>query len=137
MANKQVNVDELRAQIEAELRVQIEKEAADKFEAERKALEEKLEKDEKNLEAQIAKQEKSLRQQLDDMKKVTLEIPEDPNNPNDVVPIGWNGIIYAVPRGKEFEVPVVIRDIWKESYQKTKEVNKRIDDSVNKEIKVL
>lgn len=93
-------------------------------------------KNEANLEAEIKNHEKTLIQQLKDMKKVPLEIPEDPNNPGDVVPIGWNGIIYSVPRGKEFMVPYVIRDIWKESYQKTKEVNKRIEQSTTKELKI-
>ncbi|MEN2765774.1 hypothetical protein [Ornithinibacillus xuwenensis] len=93
-------------------------------------------KDEKSLEKEINQNEKSLKAKLEKMKKVPLEIPEDPNNPNEVVPIGWNGIIYAVPRGKEFMVPVVIRDIWKESYQKTKAANKRIEQSINKELKV-
>lgn len=92
---------------------------------------------EKSLERQIAKAERSYKTQLEGMKKVSLTIPEDPNNPDDVVPITWNGITYAVPRGIEFEVPEVIRDIWKESYEKTQAVNKRIRESVKKEIKIL
>ncbi|MGN7457889.1 hypothetical protein ACTHPH_24020 [Paenibacillus pasadenensis] len=92
---------------------------------------------EKNLEAQIRAQERSFKQQLAEMPKVTIEIPVDENNPDDVAIVGWNGIIYAIPRGIEFEVPVVIRDIWKESHSKTMAVNKRIKDSVTKEIKVL
>ncbi|WP_028609228.1 hypothetical protein [Paenibacillus harenae] len=92
---------------------------------------------EASLEAQIAVEEKSLKQQLQEMKKVKLTIPEDPNNPDDVVPIGWNGIIYAVPRGMEFDVPEVIRDIWQESYSKTMAVQRRIRESVNKEIKII
>jgi hypothetical protein len=92
---------------------------------------------EKAAERQLAKAEKSLHAQLKGMKKVSLTIPEDPNNPDDVVPITWNGITYAVPRGIEFEVPEVIRDIWKESYEKTQAVNKRIRESVKKEIKIL
>jgi hypothetical protein len=89
------------------------------------------------MEAQIAKEEKSLKKQLDAMPKVSIEIPEDPNNPDDIVPVGWNGIIYAIPRGQQFEVPNVIYDIWRESHKKTQEVNKRIRESVNKEIQVL
>lgn len=92
---------------------------------------------EKSLERQITKAERSYKSQLEGMKKVSLTIPEDPNNPDDVVPITWNGITYAVPRGIEFEVPEVIRDIWKESYEKTQAVNKRIRESVKKEIKIL
>jgi hypothetical protein len=94
-------------------------------------------KSEKQLEAEIIKQEKSLKAQLDEFPKVPIEIPEDPNNPDDVVPVGWNGIIYAIPVGQQFEVPKPIYDIWKESHEKTKAANKRIRDSINKEIQVL
>lgn len=94
-------------------------------------------KNEVNLEKEIEKQEKNLRQQLDAMPKVSIEIPEDPDNPEDVVPIGWNGIIYAIPRGQQFEVPKIIYEIWKESYDKTKAVNKRIRESTQKEVKVI
>jgi hypothetical protein len=140
MSTKNVNVDELRAQIEAEVRAKIEAESNAKLEKEaslRKELEEKIKFNEANLEAQIAQEEKNLKKQLDEMPKVFIEIPEDPNNPDDVVPVGWNGIIYAIPRGQQFEVPKVIYEIWRESHKKTQEVNKRIRESVTKEITVL
>lgn len=91
---------------------------------------------EANLEKQIRDQEKTLKQQLDAMKKVAIEIPEDPNNPDDVVPVGWNGIVYAIPRGRQFEVPEAIYHVWKESHERTKQVNKRIRESTTKEIVV-
>jgi hypothetical protein len=94
-------------------------------------------KSEKQLEAEIVKEEKSLKALLDSFKKVSIEIPEDPNNPDEVVPVGWNGIIYAIPVGQQFEVPEPIYEIWKESHKKTKAANKRIRESVNKEIQVL
>ncbi|MNH44375.1 hypothetical protein D3C79_1065270 [compost metagenome] len=53
------------------------------------------------------------------------------------MPVGWNGIIYAIPRGQEFEVPEVIYDIWKDSYTKTQAVNKRVRENANKEIKIM
>lgn len=137
---KQVNEKELREQIEAELRAELaaEQEAAKEKEAElKKQLEEEIKKNEANMEAQLRKEEKSLKKILDEMPKVMIEIPEDPNNPDDVVPVGWNGIIYAIPRGQQFEVPKVIYEIWRESHKKTQEVNKRIRESVNKEIQVL
>ncbi|MEH7480241.1 hypothetical protein V7157_03845 [Neobacillus drentensis] len=140
MSTKNVNVDELRVQIEAEIRAEMEAESKAKLEAEvslRKALEEKFKLNEANLEAQIAQEEKNLKKQLDEMPKVFIEIPEDPNNPDDIVPVGWNGIIYAIPRGQQFEVPKVIYEIWRESHKKTQEVNKRIRESVTKEITVL
>lgn len=111
---------------EKELRAQIEAEFKEKYEAKIVELEEKTSMDTANMEAQIRREEKSVKEQLEAMPKVSIEIPEDPNNPDDVVPVGWQGVIYAIPRGQMFEVPKVIYDIWKESYQKTKEVNKRI-----------
>jgi hypothetical protein len=92
---------------------------------------------EKQLESKLAKEEKSLKAQLDAFKKVSIEIPEDPNNPDDIVPVGWNGIIYAIPTGKQFEVPEPIYHIWKESHEKTKAANKRIRESINKEIQIM
>lgn len=92
---------------------------------------------EAQLEAQIKKEEKSMKELLNSFPKIMMEIPEDPNNPDDVVPVGWNGIIYAIPRGRQFEVPQPIYEVWKYSYEKTKEVNKRIRESTKKEIQVL
>ncbi|WP_059049995.1 hypothetical protein [Paenibacillus senegalimassiliensis] len=93
--------------------------------------------EEKAAEKKLAKQEASYKAQLKKMKKVKLTIPEDPLNPDDVVPVGWNGVIYAIPRGIEVEVPEVIRDIWQESYTKTQAVNKRIRESTKRELKIL
>lgn len=138
--NQEINVEELRAQIEAEIKEKYAAEAKEKEEAaekELKKLEEKLNKHEKSLELKAKEQEKTIKQKLDAMKKVSIEIPEDPNNPDDVVPVGWQGVIYAIPRGQQFEVPEVIYQVWKESYEKTKEVNKRIRESTQKEIQVL
>jgi hypothetical protein len=92
--------------------------------------------DESNLEKKIRQEEKTLKQQLDNMRKISIEIPEDPNNPDDVVPVGWNGIVYSIPRGRMFEVPEAIYNIWKESHERTKAANKRIRESVTKEIVV-
>jgi uncharacterized protein (DUF885 family) len=121
---------QLRAQIAQDLKEEIKQELL-------AANEEKVSDSERNMEALIAKQEKTLKQQLDAMPKVWIEIPEDPNNPDDVVPVGWNGIIYAIPRGQQFEVPKAIYDIWKESHKKTQEVNRRIRESINKEIEIF
>lgn len=92
---------------------------------------------EANLEKQIRQEEKSLLAQLKEMKKVSIEIPEDPSNPDDVVPVTWNGITYAIPRGQQFEVPQAIYNVWKESHERTKKANKKIRESINKEIKVF
>jgi hypothetical protein len=80
--------------------------------------------------------EKSLKETLDAMPKKTLHIPEDDNNPGDVVPIGWNGIIYAVPRGISFEVPEVIADIWQNAYTQTQKAKRKMTITENKEIAV-
>jgi hypothetical protein len=93
-------------------------------------------KSEKDLEKQVIQEEKSLKALLATFPKVPLEIPEDPNNPDDVVPVGWNGIIYAIPRGQMFEVPKPIYDIWKDSHERTKKVNQRMREQINKEITV-
>lgn len=138
--DKEVVEAELRATLEAEIRAEIkaETEAKEKEEAQKVAeLEEQLKKHEAGLEAQVRELEKSAKQQLKEMEQVWLEIPEDPNNPDDVVPIGWNGVIYSVPRGQRFKVPMAIYDVWNDSYTRTKEVQKRIRDSVKKEIQVI
>lgn len=97
----------------------------------------KAEQIEANLEAKIAKEEKTLKQRLEEMPKVKLRIPPDPANPNDVQVVGWNGIIYTIPRGKSFEVPEVIAQIWEESYEKTEAINLKIEQSMDKDIKVM
>lgn len=90
----------------------------------------------KQSELELMQEEKSLKQQLAEMPKKSLEIPEDPANPGDVVPIGWNGIIYAVPRGIEFEVPYVIYDIWKESQKASRQAQQKMDTLLKREIEV-
>lgn len=85
----------------------------------------------------LAKAEKSMRQILDEQPKVKMIIPEDPNNPDDVVPVGINGVIYAIPRGVEVEVPKSVYDVWKYSYDQTAAVNRRIRESVQKEVVIM
>lgn len=92
---------------------------------------------EANLEAQIALQEKGLKQYLAERPKVKISIPRDPSNPNDTQIVGWNGVIYSIPRGVTVEVPDLIAEIWQESYDKTDAINQRIEQSVNKEVKVM
>jgi selenocysteine lyase/cysteine desulfurase len=93
---------------------------------------------EKALERQAAAAEKSAAQQLKEMPKVQILIPDDPQNPKDkVVPIGFNGVIYTVPRGVLTEVPQAIAEIWNDSYIRTRAVNQRIENSTQQEIKVM
>lgn len=91
---------------------------------------------EKQIERNIAKQEASFKEQLAKEKKVPIHIPEDPLNPNDVVPVGLNGVIYAIPRGQTFEVPESIYNVWKYSYDKTVEANRRIKIERKKELEI-
>lgn len=83
-----------------------------------------------------AQEERDLKSQLAAMTKKIIHIPEDPMNPDDVVPIGWNGIIYAVPRGQDFEVPEVIADIWANAYRQTQAANRKMRVVENKSIVV-
>ncbi|WP_058301697.1 hypothetical protein [Gorillibacterium timonense] len=82
-------------------------------------------------------QEMSFKQYLDSRPKVKIEIPEDPNNPGDVVPVAINGVIYAIPVGQEFEVPDLIYNVWKESHEKTKAANKKIKITELKELQII
>lgn len=94
--------------------------------------------DEKSLERKAAKAEKTARQKLDAMPKKSIEIPIDPLNPNDKLAIvGINGVVYSIPRGIEVEVPQAVYDVWKDSDRRTKEVNRRIEESTKKEITVM
>lgn len=84
--------------------------------------------------AQLPQEDMDLKAVLDAMPKRKIMIPNDDLNPDDVVPIGWNGIIYAVPRGKAFDVPEVIADIWENSYEQTMKARKKMTVSENRDI---
>lgn len=92
---------------------------------------------EATMEAQISSEERNLKNFLAERPKVKIIIPRDPQNPNDTQIVGWNGIIYSIPRGKAVDVPDVIANIWQESYDKTDAINQRIEQSVNTEVKVM
>lgn len=131
------DIETLRAQIEAELRAEIEAETQQKIAQAKQDAVDQLKAQELNLEKQIEKQEKTLKEMLEAMPKKTIEIPVDESNPDDVAIVGWNGIIFAIPKGQPFDVPEVIYNIWKESHTKTMAVQKRIRESINKEIKII
>lgn len=90
----------------------------------------------KITEKQMQQEELNFKQQLDAMPKVPILIPEDPLNQDDVVPIGCNGVVYAIPRGKQFMVPQLIAEIWNESYSKTMAANRKITISEKRDIVV-
>ncbi|WP_127580180.1 hypothetical protein [Paenibacillus koleovorans] len=75
----------------------------------------------------LTTEQKTTLAKLQARKKKTILIPEDPMNPDDlVVPVAVNGVIYTIPRGKEYDVPDTIYNIWKESYEKTLAARRRI-----------
>jgi hypothetical protein len=143
MANKEKqtpSVEELKAQIEEQVRAEYEA----KLQAEKESLtkakdevEEKAKAQEARMEKELARQEKTMKQRLDAEPKKTIFIPENPQNPNEVVPVGVNGVIYAIPVGQEFEVPESIYNVWKYSYEETRKANKKMDQVLTKEIKIL
>lgn len=78
-------------------------------------------------EKKLSSEQQSMLEKLQALPKKKILIPEDPLNPNDeVVPVCVNGVLYTIPRGKECEVPDVVYDVWKESYEKTVAANKKI-----------
>ncbi len=102
------------------------------------ATQETLKKTEQEFEKNASKEEKGMLKKLQAMKKVTIIIPDDPQNPKDkVVPIGINGIVYTVPRGVSVEVPEAIAEIWNDSYKRTREVNQRIEESTSTKVDIM
>jgi hypothetical protein len=87
-------------------------------------------------EKQLQQEELNFKQQLDAMPKVPIMIPVDPLNKGDVVPIGCNGVVYAIPRGKQFMVPELIAQIYFEAYEKTQAANDKMTISENRDIVV-
>ena len=140
-ASEVQTVDEIKAQLRAEVVAEVKAEYDDKLEQAKMDLKSESEtKTEDALaksENEFAAQDKSVKAWLDAQEKVDIEIPEDPNNPGDVVPVGYNGVIYAIPRGQVFKVPRSIYDVWKYSHEETKKVNRRVVESVTKEVKII
>ncbi|WP_028547234.1 hypothetical protein [Paenibacillus taiwanensis] len=94
-----------------------------------------IEFDEQNEEQKAKEAEKSTLQQLKEMEQVPIHIPEDPVNEDDkVVVVGINGVFWPIERGKETMVPKVIAEIYRDSYERTRKVEKRMN-STDKEIK--
>ena len=83
-------------------------------------------------------EEISFKKYLDSCPKVPIIIPEDQNNPDDVMSVSLNGVVYAIPRGIQFEVPKPIYDVWKYSYDMTMKANKKMREQMgHKEITVM
>lgn len=97
---------------------------------------EELTQEEKAIERNLAKQERSMKAILDAEKKVPIFIPESPLNPNEVVPVSINGVTYAIPTGEQFMVPESIYNVWKYSYDETRKANIKMQEVLNKELKI-
>lgn len=120
---------EAKAEAIAEMQAQIDAAKAVDVEAEtEKALE--------NSEKAMAEQEKTMKSILLAQPKKTILIPEDPLNANEPLAIGINGVIFAVPRGVEVEVPQSVYEVWKDSYERTRKANNRITVKEIKELTV-
>lgn len=88
-------------------------------------------------EVKIAKDEKNFKVWLKQQPKVPIHIPENPMNPGEVVPVGLNGVVYAIPTGQDFEVPKPIYDVWKYAHEETRAANQQAQRILNKELKIL
>jgi hypothetical protein len=128
------------AQIQAMIDAAVQKgkeEALKEIEAKRaeaeKASEERALEGEKKLE----QEEKSTLAKLKAEKHVPILIPMSEIGDNSPVPVGINGVIYTIPRGKEFSVPESIKKQWEDSYKKTLAANARIVvKKMDEEIKI-
>lgn len=104
--------------------------------AENQAPESNGEKEMASHEREFKKAEKTMKDILAKEKKVTIFIPENPINPNEVVPVSLNGVTYAIPVGQDFVVPESIYNVWKYSYEETRKANAKMAQVLNKEIKI-
>lgn len=94
-------------------------------------------KTEQTMERDMAKAEQSTLAALKKCKKVPIFIPIDPNNPDDVTVVGINGVIYSIPRGEQYEVPEPVYKVWKDSFDKTREAEKKMTVKRDKKLEVL
>lgn len=86
-------------------------------------------------EQKVRELEKSTLQQLKEMEQVSIHIPHDPINEDDnTVIVGVNGVFWPIPRGKETKVPLAVKQVYDDSYARTREVEKRMN-STDKEVK--
>jgi multidrug efflux pump subunit AcrA (membrane-fusion protein) len=132
--------EEARQELQAELehaKEQAKEELQVEHKAEMEALEKKIAADEAKMEKSLDKEEQSIKAYLKSCKKVNILIPENPMNPNEVVPVVYQGVIYSIPVGQDFEVPQPIYDTWKYSYDMTRAANQKMDKVLKKEISIM
>lgn len=87
-----------------------------------------MEFNEENSEKMAREAEKSTLQQLKEMEQVSIHVPVDPTNEDEkVVVVGVNGVFWPVERGKEIKVPKAVAEVYRDSYERTKKVEKRMN----------
>lgn len=83
--------------------------------------------EEKASSKQLTPDQMNMLQKLQAQPKTKIIIPKDPLNPKDrVAVVGINGVIYAIPRGKQFEVPESIAKVFMKSFDKTQAAYEKI-----------
>lgn len=100
-----------------------------------KQKEGQMEFDEAAAERHAREAEKSTLQQLKEMEQVSIQVPEDLVNEDEkVVIVGINGVFWPIERGKETKVPKVVAEVYRDSYERTRKVEKRMN-TTNTEMK--
>jgi len=122
VTQEKIDIEKLKAELREELKAEL----AQNMEKEKAAIAKKNEETETNSEHFLANQEKSTLEKLKGEKQVDIFIPESEIGDNSPFPVGINGVVYTIPRGKSFKVPESIYKVWHESYTKTIAANKKI-----------
>ncbi|MNW58809.1 hypothetical protein D3C74_366920 [compost metagenome] len=83
---------------------------------------------EENAEQMAREAEKSTLQQLKEMEQVPIHVPIDPTNEDEkVVIVGVNCVFWPIERGAEVKVPKSVADVYRDSYERTRKVEKRMN----------
>jgi len=123
---KSIDIEKLKSELKEELKAEVRTEVLQDIEADKAAIAKKNEEMETKSEAMLAKQEKGTLEKLKSENQVDIFIPESEIGDNTPVPVGINGVVYTIPRGKNFKVPESIYKLWYESYTRTAAANRRI-----------
>lgn len=127
MAEKKVNTEEKvqvgfsveqLSQIKAMLKAEIMEEMKADEAARVALLDAKAKEEEVMAELKMAESEKKMKDRLLAQPKKSIFIPEDGNGPTH--PVVVNGVIFAVKKGEDVEVPESIAEAWKYSYNATR-----------------
>jgi acyl-CoA synthetase (AMP-forming)/AMP-acid ligase II len=143
MTQEEINalIDAAKAQALTEAKEQIKAEAIAEAQAQIQADKARIAKEneekESMSEAVLAELDKSTLARLKAGPQKQIEIPYSEVGDNSPVVVGINGVIFTIPRGKEFTVPAPVYDIWKESYTETMKIQARINKGkANSEMRI-